>query len=83
MAKAKLLWTGQTRVYFNNWAEGPLFWSVDRGEPASEVKCAQIRIEGGSGRTVINTTSAGTEPRAWLLFMSANVYQVGDYVLIQ
>jgi hypothetical protein len=82
VSKVKLLWTGKARVYFNSWSEGPLFWSVDQGDIGTEVKCAQIMIEGSSGRTVVRAEGK-EQPRAWLLLHVVSVYQVGDYLLIQ
>ena len=76
-----LLWTGRARVYFNNWAEAPLYWSVDDGHPDGEVKCSRVRIEYTGCETVVEPDCKAS-PRAWLSFPWATVYRENGEVLI-
>jgi hypothetical protein len=59
----KPLWFGKARIYFNAWEEGPLFWSVDAGNPRTEVKCTGIRFDSVIAKSVV--TAAKVQPRAW------------------
>jgi hypothetical protein len=47
-----LLWTGACRIYFNAYTEAPLFWSVDNGDSATEIKCPRV-VMAGSFETVV------------------------------
>ena len=53
------------------------FWSVDDGEPATEVKGTALHFAGCDFETVVNKTSK-TQPRAWIEVPSASVWQGSD-----
>ena len=53
------------------------FWSVDNGDPASEIKCTGIRFSAAGGETVVVPGST-VQPRAWLFFAQASVCQLPD-----
>lgn len=59
-----LLWQGWTRIYFNSRTEGRLFWSVDRGDISTEVKCESVFITMAMRSVVVERAPLG-EPRAW------------------
>jgi hypothetical protein len=75
-----LLWTGVCRIYFNTYTEAPLFWSVDNGDNATEVKCPRV-VMAGSFETVV-APEQKVEPRAWLSFKKASVYKQKDGVVV-
>lgn len=53
------------RIYWNG--EGPLWWSVDRGDSSTEVNVTEIVIEGVALSTNMNPAADNeTSPRAWL-----------------
>jgi hypothetical protein len=70
-----MLWRGKARIYFNAWEEGPMFWSVDNGDPASEVKCPGVII-GALAASVV--TKEKVQPRAWFEVESALVSRLPD-----
>lgn len=74
------LWIGQVRCYFNAYTEAPLFWSVDNGDPATEVKCSGIVFHGNFD-TLVNAKSA-VQPRAWVQCLTAKVYQRQDGAIV-
>ena len=75
-----LLWTGACRVYFNAYTEAPLFWSVDNGDSATEIKCPRV-VMAGSFETVV-VPEQKVQPRAWLSFRRASVYKQKDGVVV-
>lgn len=61
------LWYGRVRVYFNAYNEAPLFWSVDNGDPRTEVKCCGVKIDYPVQSVVTAFVSVSEiQPRAWL-----------------
>jgi hypothetical protein len=75
-----LLWKGACRVYFNSYNAAPLFWSVDNGDSATEVKCPRV-VMAGSFETVV-VPDQRVQPRAWLSFKKASVYKQNDGVVV-
>jgi hypothetical protein len=75
-----LLWTGACRIYFNAYTEAPLFWSVDDGDSATEIKCPRV-VMAGSFETVV-VSEQKVQPRAWLSFKKASVYKQNDGVVV-
>jgi hypothetical protein len=75
-----LLWTGVCRIYFNAYTEAPLFWSVDNGDSATEVKCPRVVMAGSFETVVVPEQEA--QSRAWLSFKRASVYRQKDGVVI-
>jgi hypothetical protein len=76
-----LLWTGVCRIYFNAYNEAPLYWSVDNGDPSTEVKCQRV-VMTGDFETIV-APEQKVEPRAWLCFKSASVYeQLGGVITV-
>lgn len=76
-----LLWTGVCRIYFNAYNEAPLYWSVDNGDPSTEVKCQRV-VMTGDFETIV-APEQEVEPRAWLCFQSASVYeQLGGVITV-
>lgn len=77
----RLLWTGVCRVYFNSYTEVLLYWSVDNGDPSTEVKCQRVVMTGDFEAVV--EPEQEVEPRAWLYFKSASVYeQLGGVITV-
>lgn len=74
-----LLWTGVCRIYFNSYTEALLYWSVDNGDPSTEVKCQRVVMTGDF--EAVEAPEQEVEPRAWLYFKSANVYEQLDGVI--
>lgn len=72
-----LLWTGVCRIYFNSYTEALLYWSVDNGDPSTEVKCQRVVMTGDFEAV----EAPEQEPRAWLYFKSASVYEQRDGVI--
>ena len=68
-----LLWTGVCRIYFNAYAEALLYWSVDNGDPSTEVRCQRVVMTGGFETIVAPEQNA--EPREWFCFKQGNVYE--------
>ena len=66
-----LLWTGMCRIYFNAYSEAPLFWSVNKGDTATAVKCPRV-VMAGNFETAV-APEQKEEPLAWL-FSKARVY---------
>lgn len=77
----ELLWTGRCRIYFNAYEEGPLFWSVDEGTTATEVKCTDVAYSGSGFYTVVNAGSK-VQPRAWIEVDEAEVSIQGAKVYV-
>ena len=75
-----LLWKGACRIYFTAFEDGPFFWSVDNGDRATEIKCPRV-VMAGSFETVAMPDQQ-VQPRAWLSFRRANVYQQNDGVVV-
>jgi hypothetical protein len=75
-----LLWTGMCRIYFNAYTEAPLFWSVDNGDSATEIKCPRV-VMAGSFETVVMPEQK-VQPRAWLSFKRASVYRQKNGVVV-
>ena len=75
-----LLWTGTCRIYFNAYTEAPLFWSVDNGDSATEIKCPRV-VMAGSFETVVMPEQK-MQPRAWLSFKRASVYRQKNGVVV-
>jgi len=75
-----LLWTGVCRIYFNAYTEAPLYWSVDNGDPATEVKCQRV-VMTGDFETIV-APEQKVQPRAWLCFKLANVYERAGGVIV-
>jgi hypothetical protein len=68
-----LLWTGVCRIYFNAYTEAPLYWSVDNGDPSTEVKCQRV-VMTGDLETIV-APEQKVQPRAWLYLKLANVHE--------
>jgi hypothetical protein len=68
-----LLWTGVCRIYFKAYAETLLYWSVDNGDPSTEVRCQSVVMTGNFETIVAPEQKA--EPREWFCFKLANVYE--------
>jgi len=75
-----LLWTGAFRIYVNAYTEAPLFWSVDDGDSATEIKCPRV-VMAGSFETVV-VPEQKVQPRAWLSFKEASVYKQKDEIIV-
>ena len=75
-----LLWTGACRIYFNAYTEAPLFWSVDNGDSATEIKCPRV-VMAGSFETIV-VPEQKVQPRAWLSFKKASVNRQKDGVVV-
>src|SRR5271170_597580 len=75
-----LLWTGACRIYFNAYTEAPLFWSVDDGDSATEIKCPRV-VMTGSFETVV-VPEQKVQPRAWLSFKKASAYKQKDGIIV-
>ena len=75
-----LLWTGACRIYFNDYTEAPLFWSVDNGNSATEIKSPRV-VMAGSFETVV-VPEQKVQPRAWLSFKRASVYRRQNGVVV-
>jgi hypothetical protein len=75
-----LQWTGVCRIYFTAFEEAPLFWSVDNGDRATEIKCPRV-VMAGSFETVV-APEQEVQPRAWLSFKRASVYKQKDGVVV-
>lgn len=61
------------RIYFNSHADWPEVWSVDQGDPRTEVICERVRIVKRAiplptQRAIVETqsTTRWREPRAWI-----------------
>jgi hypothetical protein len=57
-----------------------LFWSVDNGDSASEIKRPRV-VMAGSFETVVMPEQR-VQPRAWLSFKKASVYRQKDGVIV-
>jgi hypothetical protein len=68
------------RIYFNAYSEAPLFWSVDNGDSATEIKCPRV-VMAGSFETVVMPEQK-VQPRAWLSFKRASVYRQKNGVVV-
>jgi hypothetical protein len=75
-----LLWKGVCRIYFTSFEDAPLFWSVDKGDKATEIKCPRV-VMAGSFETVV-VPDQHVQPRAWLSFRRASVYKQNDGVVV-
>lgn len=60
--RADVMWTGRYRVYFNAREEAPRVWSIDDGDPKTEVKVEEIYIY-TSAFSKFDANSL--EPKAW------------------
>lgn len=81
------LWTGKARCYFNSYDEGPLFWSVDNGDIATEVKCSKVTMPVALktsqlfySETVVDVVALRGNPRAWIHYESVRVEMIGTEV---
>jgi hypothetical protein len=74
-----LLWTGVCRIYLNSYTEAVLYWSVDNGDPSTEVKCQRVVMTGDF--EAVMAPQQGVKPSAWLYFKSASVYEQLDGVI--
>ena len=75
-----LLWTGVCRIYYNADTEAPLFWSVDNGDSATEVKCPHVEMTGNF--EAVAMPEQKVHPRAWLCFQHASVYKLHDGAIV-
>jgi hypothetical protein len=75
-----LLWKGACRIYFTAFEDAPLFWSVDNGDRATEIKCPRVVMAGSFETVVVPEQQA--QPGAWLSFKRASVYQQNDGVVV-
>jgi hypothetical protein len=76
-----LLWTGVCRIYLNSYTEALLYWSVDNGDPSTEVKCQRVVMTGDFEAVV--APEQDVKPSAWLYFKSASVYeQLGGVITV-
>ena len=75
-----LLWKGACRIYSTSCEDVSLFWSVDNGDKATEIKCPRV-VMAGSFETVV-VPDQHVQPRAWLSFKRANVYKQNDGVVV-
>jgi hypothetical protein len=75
-----LLWIGMCRIYFNAYSEAPLFWSVDRGDTVTAMKCPRVVMAGNFEAVV--APEQNEEPFAWLFFRKASVYRHRDGVVV-
>jgi hypothetical protein len=75
-----LLWKGPCRIYFTAFEDAPLFWSVDNGDRATEIKCPRVVMAGSFETVVVPEQQA--QPRAWLSFKRASVYKQNDGVVV-
>lgn len=75
-----LLWKGRCRIYFSAFEDAPLFWSVDNGDTATEIKCPRVVMAGSFETVVVPEQQA--QPRAWLSFKRASVYKQNDGVVV-
>jgi hypothetical protein len=57
-----------------------LFWSVDNGDSATEIKCPRV-VMAGSFETVVMPEQK-VQPRAWLSFKRASVYRQKNGVVV-
>jgi hypothetical protein len=68
------------RIYFTAFEDAPLFWPVDNGDRATEIKCPRGVIAGSFETVVMPEQQA--QPRAWLSFKKASVYKQNDGVVV-
>ena len=57
-----------------------MFWSVDNGDSATEIKCPRV-VMAGSFETVVMPEQK-VQPRAWLSFKKASVYRQKNGVVV-
>lgn len=57
-----------------------MFWSVDNGDSATEIKCPRV-VMAGSFETVVMPEQK-VQPRAWLSFKRASVYRQKNGVVV-
>jgi hypothetical protein len=76
-----LLWKGNARVYYNAFEEAPLVWSVDDGDPATEVKTDVIFV---LSHTLTQTGPRNVQPKAWMRCEEVEIHRmVGGAIMIR
>jgi len=70
------------RLYFNHRNDFPNVWSVDDGDPANEVKVAEVVIEGIGLAKFNGEARKEYAPVAWIEFPSAKCWIVGGIMVI-
>lgn len=83
------LWTGRFRLYVNSFREAPYIWSIDDGDPAHEVKCTTIHMEGIAMSTGTCVTPGYTSQpedqkvaKAWIEGTARVMMTIGDEIYL-